>query len=90
MPKKKAPSNINTTEMTEAQANRKFDKEAKEIAKKVKNSTKTISMMIPIDPENPEQKSLSVHLNGAKFLIPRGKRTDVPVEIADILTESGY
>ena len=79
MPKKKI-----TSETTEAEANRIIDKEVKELDKELRAKGDKVTMMIPLDSLNPKNKTKVIQMNGAKYVIPRGKPVEVPRPIFEI------
>lgn len=45
---------------------------------------------IPLNDRNPEDKTVSVIINGYRYVIKRGETVEVPVEVARTLEESKY
>ena len=65
------------------------EKEAIETAKEIKKG-RNVTIKIPVDPQNPEDKVVPVSINGYAYYINRGETVEVPEAVAKILEEAKY
>lgn len=46
--------------------------------------------IIPLKEDNPEEKTVSVQINGVLSMVPRGIATEIEDNIVNVLTSAGY
>lgn len=64
-----------------------YERQAAEAEKSVLEQLKAmkkVSILIPDDPANPDDKVVPIGFNGVIYTVPRGVSTDVPEAIAEI------
>lgn len=68
-----------------------YERQAAEAEKSVMEQLKAmpkVSILIPDDPANPDDKVLPIGFNGVIYTVPRGIQVDVPQAIAEIYNYS--
>lgn len=69
------------------------EKQMEEVMKDTKallDEQKKVTVIIPVDSLNKQDKHVSVCINGYIYQIERGKQVEIPEGVALILTESGH
>lgn len=68
-----------------------YERQAAQAEKSVLEQLKAmpkVSILIPDDPANPDDKVVPIGFNGVIYTVPRGKPVDVPSAIAEIYNYS--
>ncbi len=67
-----------------------MNKIARQTNKELKNTQKTVDVIIPISERNPDDLLVPVTINGYTYQIKRGEEVKVPEEVKRILKEAKY